>query len=305
MGGGGGQEVDNDPWGGQQPYLHDLFNQAHSLYGSGVGQQYYPGNTVAPFSDPTQMGFDMLMNRAGGTPGQGAMGGYLGNSLMSSGTDPLMATAYGGFLGSNPYLDSVYDRGASQITDSFNQEIMPGLNATFGGGGRADSGLHQLYAGEAAGEAQDALGNLAASIYAPAYESERDRMMGAAGDLSQQALGAAGLMPTYDQMQRTNIQDVLNVGGALEDQSQRLIDADMARWNFGQQSPWQALGQYGNIVQGMPSGYGTTTTDPGSGSRIAGGVGGAMMGYGLSSIPAFAGVGAWPLAIGGGLLGMM
>lgn len=304
MGGGGGNEVSNDPWKGQEPYLRDMFGEAQALYGAGVGQQYYPGQTVAPFSDPTQMGFDMLMGRAGGTPGQGVMGGYLGQSLMNSGTDPLAMTAYGGFLGSNPYLDSVYNKGAQQITDSFNQEIMPGLNATFGGGGRADSGLHQLYAGEAAGEATDALGNLAASIYAPAYESERDRMVGAAGDLSQQAMTAAGLMPSYDQLMRTNIQDVLNVGGALEDQSQRLIDADMARWNFGQQAPWDALGRYSGIVNSLPGGYGTQTTDPSSGSRLAGGVGGAMAGYGLGSSIAALNPYTLPLAIGGGLLGM-
>ncbi len=130
-------------------------------------------------------------------------------------------------------------------------------------------------------------------------------MVGAAGDLSQQAMTAAGMMPAFDQMQRTNIQDVLNVGGALEDQSQRLIDADMARWNFGQQAPWQALGQYGNIVHGMPGGYGTQTTNPGSGNRLAGGVGGAMAGYGLASSIGALNPYTMPFAIGGGLLGML
>lgn len=292
MGGGNGEQVSNEPWSGQQPHLQNLMGDAQALYQSGVGQNLYPGNQVAPFAPQTQMGFDMLMNRAGGTVGQEMMGGYLGQSMANNGTPQMAATSQGAFLGSNPYLDQVYDKGAGQIMDQYQQEIMPGLNATFGGAGRANSGMHQLYAGEAAGEAMDSLGNLSASIYAPAYEAERDRMMQASSGLNQQAMGAAGLMPTYDQMQRGNIQDVLSVGGALENQSQRMIDANMNQWNFNEQAPWMALGNYGNAIYGLPGAYGQTSTSGGPDPRVAGALGGAAAGSSF---------GPYGAAIGGAL----
>lgn len=295
MGGGGGSETNSDPWSGQQPYLNNMYVNADALYGSGVGQSYYPGNTVSPFAPQTQMGFDALMARGAGTPQQWQMGDYLNQSMANTGVGQQAMTAGGGFLGSNPFLDSVYNTGAKKITDSFNQEIMPGLNSTFGGGGRTGSGMHQLYAGEAAGEAQDALGNLAAGIYAPAYESERNRMVDAASGLNQQAFQSASLTPMFNDMGRANIQDVLSVGGAVENQAQNLIGADMNRYNFGQQAPWDMLMNYSNIVNGLPGSYGTaqTQTEP---NPWAGAVGGGMAGSSFGPYGAAIGAGLGYLA---------
>lgn len=275
------------------------------MFQEGVGMNYYPGQTVAPFSDPTMAGFNMLQGRAGGTPQQAHMGGYIGNSMANNATDALSATAYGGFLGGNPYLDSLYDKGAQDITDRFNNEMLPGLNATFGAGSRSGSRIQSEMMGDLAGETMGALGGLHSSIYAPAYESERDRMMQAAGGLSDQAIRAAALTPGYDQMGRQNITDLLNVGGAMEDQTQRLMDAEREKFEFGQQAPWETLGNYANVAYGLPGGYGTQTTEQGSGSRLAGGIGGAMAGAGLAGSVAALNPYMWPMVIGGGMMGMM
>lgn len=301
----GSSEVDNDPWSGQQPYLTDIMRQGQHLYQQGVGQQYYPYSTVAPFSDPTMQGFDALMARGGGTPGQFGMEDYLTHSMASPGTDPMAYTAYGGFLNNNPYLDAVFNKGAGDITDRLVDEVMPGINATFGAGQRYSSELQNDLTSKAIGETADALGGLYGSIYAPAYEAERDRMMGAASGLSDQAIRAASMYPMFDSMSRQNIADVLNVGGTMEDQTQRLMDAEQRKFDFYQQAPWQTLGNYSSMVYGLPGGYGTTSTDVGEGNRIAGGIGGAMAGAGLAGSISALNPYMMPMAVAGGLAGIL
>lgn len=306
MGGSSGKtETNTDPWSGQQPYLTDLMQQGQHLFDEGVGLNYYPGSTVAPFSDPTMQGFDMFMSRAGGTPGQYGMGDYLTSSMATPGTDPLAYTAYGGYLGSNPYLDAVYDKGAGDIVDRFQNEMLPGLNATFGAGDRQGSLIQAEMMADLAGETMDSLSGLYGGLYAPAYESERDRMMSAAGGLSDQAFRAATLYPSYDTLERQNIGDVMTVGGALDSRTQALMDADKARYDYGNMAPWNMLNNYANVVYGLPGGYGTTTAEQPRGSPIAGGIGGAMAGAGLAGSVASLNPYMMPLTIAGGVAGML
>ena len=297
MDGGGGETQTNDPWSGQQPYLQDLFSQASGLFDSGIGQNYYPGQTVADFSPQSMYGMDMLTQRGmQGSPQQDAMGGYLNRGMGAYDPRNLQATAGGAYLGSNPYLDSMFNNAASRVNENFNENIMPGMAAQFGSAGRTGSDAQALMMGRAAGENQDAISQLASNIYAPAYESERGRQMEASGMLGDQAFRAGTLAPQFRDMQYGDINQLMNVGGMVEDQSQRYIDAERDRFNFYQQAPWQTLGQYGNIVQGMPSGYGTQTQSGSQGSQLAGAAGGAMAGYQM----------AGPYgAAAGGLLGFL
>lgn len=257
MGGGGSQTTTqkSTPWEGQQPYLRDLFRQAQGQFNQGP-LQYYPGQTVAPFSPQTMMGMDLMTQRAlGGSPQQDAFGQYLQNAFGQQNIDPAAAamqgggmvgsaanamqgmTGYGGlgeaqsfagspamgalpssqhyaqnqmgvggagnrqlgqtaggaFLGSNPYLDQMFDRAAGRAGEAFNENVIPGINATFGAGGRTGGGIHQEMMGNAQRQFGRDLQDMAADIYLPAYESERDRMVQAAGTGSQAGLGAAQL----------------------------------------------------------------------------------------------------------------
>ena len=412
-GGGGGQTVQStDPWAGQQPYLTDMFANAQNLFRQGYGQEYYPGQTVAPFAPQQQMAFDLTTQRAlAGSPQQAGMGQYLnrafaqptmnpyamfggGQQLMGGiqpgqemlmaggaptslgmagqiagvggpggGIDPiglaqLQQTAGGGYMpGQNPYLDQVYGTAAQRMGQQFEEQTLPALAAQFGGAGRTGSGAQALMLGRAAGEQQRALGQLGADIYAPAYESERARqlqaaqdlygtgtqadiqrrqMMGdiytgglgraieAGGRLGQLGLGGLGAMgdvygqqfdimkaagaltPMYREMQYGDIDRLGGVGAAQQEQTQRLIDAAMQRHTFGQQAPWQALGQYSNIIQGMPAGMGTTTSTVPQGSPLSGALGGAATGAALGSIVPGIGTGIGAgIGAGAGLLGLI
>ena len=120
-----------------------------------------------------------------------------------------------------------------------------------------------------------------------------EAMRGLRGDLGTEAYRAATLAPGFQQMQYADIDRLLRGGGQIEDQTQRLMDAARERYMFEQGAPYQALGQYANIIQGMPSGYGTTTRPGQGGSRIAGALGGGLSGWAATGgNPIGAGIGA-------------
>ena len=118
----------SDPWSGQQPYLTDLYRTAQGIFG-GQGPQYYPGQTVSPFSAQQDMAMQLIQGRAlAGSPlndaaqnqGQFTMGGgYLGASpgqgyldYSMYGENPMGGPSSGftsGVMGQNPRVNPSYD----------------------------------------------------------------------------------------------------------------------------------------------------------------------------------------------------
>ncbi len=380
---------ESSPWEGQQPFLRDIFSQAQGLFDQGP-QQYYPGQTVAPFSPQTQLGMDLTTQRAlGGSQQQNQFGNYLSqqfgqqnfdpasigqygyqaaggigqgqNMLAQAGANPLAGggpgaggglgeaqpnagslpataanqlagTAGGQYLGSNPYLDQMFNTASSRAGEAFNEQTLPGIAAMFGSGGRTGGGIQQEVVGNAARQFGRDLQGMAGDIYAPSYEAERGRQVQAAqmggqydlgnrglgiqaggqlgqlgiqgmgqlgnlyGQIGQNQFNAGQLMPSYNQMGYNDIQQLMNVGAMNEDQAQRYMGANQNRWNFAQQAPWQNLGQYSQAIYGMPGQYGTQTTSQPGGSRLGGMIGGGLAG--------FAAGGPWGAAagaLGGGM----
>jgi len=229
------------------------------------------------------------------------------------------------------------------VTQSFNQDVLPNIAAQFGSAGRTGGGIHQQVVGNAGGELADSLSGLAANIYSPAYESERNRQLQAAqgaesadfsrtglasglygqgldrqlaggqtlaslglqgaggvgdlyGNIAGQQFKAGTLAPSLSELQYGDANQLLRTGGIIEDQSQRLLDDDVNRFNFGQTQPLQNLQNYANFVNGINGGFGTTTASGGGGSRAAGVLGGALSG---------GSIGGPPGAVLGGLLSLL
>lgn len=217
------QTTSTSPWSAQAPYLKEAFSGAQNLY-----QNQTP---FAPFSD--------VSNTAIGQA----------QSLYPMAGQLLGQTLGGEFLGeANPYLQDVVGRAS--------RDVMSGMNATFGGAGRTGGGLHQQALGTA-------LGDVATSVYAPAYEQERQRM-------SQAMFGAPSL-----------IQGQLGTGQVIESKD---LEEQLA--------PYTNLQRYMDIIGG---GYGGTQSTPIEGrGALAGAAGGAMAGGSIG--------GPWG-ALAGGLLG--
>lgn len=236
------QSTTTTPWGPQGEALKFGFNEARNQYTQGGPTD--PASAYAGLSDMTQQG---IQNVGAGT---------------QTAFDQLSRTAAGGYLGdANPYLQDVVARSS--------RDVMSGLNSTFGAGGRTGGGLHQQALGTA-------LGDVATSVYAPAYEAERSRMMQAAGMLPQ--IGAAQIGAG-----QVTQQDALN---------QQL--AQIAQSN----QPYTNLDRYMGLI-GSGS-YGGTQSTPQEGrGALSGALGGAATGAAIG--------GPWGAAAGGalGLLGVI
>lgn len=288
-GGGGSETTTNEPWKGQEPYLQDLFNQAQQMFQSGQGQQFYPGQQVAGFSPQTEMGLDQMTRQ--GMQGSGVEGGmrnFINASTMNPGG---MAGVGSDMPGQNPWLDQMYNTVAQRSGEQFNEQVMPGINATFGGAGRTGGGIHQQVVGQAADDFSQNLQQQAANIYGTDYTNSMNRDIQRRELMGDIGFRGATMAPAMQSMDQNNIQSMMQAGAITEDQAQRMIDAEKAKFDFQQQSPWQTLGQYGGIVQGMPSGYGTMTAPSQQGSRLSGMAGGAMAGSSFGPYGALAGAG--------------
>jgi hypothetical protein len=288
--------------------------QSRALYETG-GPQYYPGNTVVPFSQQTEQALGLTEQRAlQGSPVTNAAQQYATNTLntapssqFGSAANPYASTAnpYGSV--NNPFLDATFNKAADSVQNR--------LESQFAGAGRNVSASMPANA--------DYLSNLATQIYGGAYENERNRGLsydqqqlgiGASGyeserdrmaqDLDRQRsmqFGVAGLAPQLANQDYVDLQALGGVGGQVEDLASRLMEDQAARWDFAQNAPQMNLDNYiARITGGYPGGT-TTQTTPTYRNRTAGALGGAMGGAQLGST-----FGPWGTAIGavaGGLLG--
>lgn len=311
------QTATSEPWKAYQPYLTDFFGQAQQAYRAG-GPNYAPFQTVAGFSNQQQQAMAQTEQRAQGAAHEGALSNYLTSSLSGQrSADPSvlgfslnnLGQIAGG--GSNPWLDQTYNQAAGRLNQSFNEGVVPGLQATFGGAGRSNSGLQAAAFGQASRELGDQQNRLATNIYGGAYEQDAARRLQASQSLADiygtgqaEMARSASLAPGLSSLQWGNIDRLAGVGGAVQNQSQRLLDEQKARYDFYQNRPYQNLNQYQDwlaLGAGQGSSSNSQVQAPG-GSRLGGALGGALTGASLGS--AIPGIGTTIGAIGGGLLGL-
>jgi len=82
-------------------------------------------------------------------------------------------------------------------------------------------------------------------------------------------VGALSQANMLNQLPYFGANAMLNLGNMYDQQAQRQIDADMTRFAFEQQAPFDALARYGSLIQGNYGGAGSSTQpmfDSGSGS---------------------------------------
>lgn len=297
-----------------QAWRNALFSEAGSIYNQGA-PGYYPGQTVTDYAPQTWQGLDMLQRQAeGGAPNYQGANDAAGR--MMSGENPALPYAQQFAAGEsqgqrqlaafapgaeNPYLDQLYQQGASRVTD--------GVNAQFAGAGRF--GANAAYGKALAG----GLGDLYTGIYAPAYEAERNRSMQAASTLLDSEMGGAsllgstasaanadalraiGMLPSiYDYGSQPG-QALVGVGGAYEGLADEYLRSDIDRFNYEQNAGWGNLGRYANIINGLPDFSGQVQTSQGARpNRAMSALGGAATGASVGSA-----AGPWGTAIGAGL----
>ena len=293
--GGGNQTTTSrtEPYAPAEPYLQDILGEAQNIYRSGVGRSFFPSSTVVPFAQQTQEALNLQQAQA----------------LEQAQTSPLKAQAaqtYGQFASSpmssygqlTPQADYL-----SGIREGITSDVLGSVQSQFGGMGRTGTspmaqqavarGVTQAYAPIAAQLGSQERGREQAGM-----ESAYGRQLQAAGQLP-------GMQQAMDMRRRGAIADLGGVGSAYENLAQRQLQDQIARFQFGQQAPINALNQYAGLISPIAGGFPTSVgTQPG-GSSLATGLGGALSGAALGSYVPGLGTGLGALIGGGvGMLGL-
>jgi len=203
-------------------------------------------------------------------------------------------TAAGGFLNANPYQQAMMEAATRPLTQQFSQAVLPGISSLYSRSGRLGSGAMERALGTATEAYGRSLGDITANIAGTQYQQERGLQQQA--QLQQAQL--AGFAPQFYSQQFLPSQTLAQVGAQQEAIAAQPLQEQLARYQFGQQLPYQQLQGYLSSVYGTPLGsYGTQTTNAptyqnrGAGI-LGGGLAGGLGGYALGQ--------AFPQTIGGG-----
>jgi len=251
----GGQQTTktvSDPWSGVQPYLTGtggkpgVLPEAAKWY-QGAAPEYYQGSTVAGTSPETNQAWNAITARAqGGSPLNAASGRYVQD-----------------VLGGNYLNQGNPNQGA--VDAGIWGQVAPNIEALFSKGGRS-------FSPAMAGTMSDAYTSAIAPLHYQDYANQQGRMD-----------AMAQFAPQLAGQDYIDTAALAGVGQDRQGQAQNLINADISRWDFGQNQPYNKLAQYSGLLQGLPGGS-TTSTQPGPSAFQQGlggllGLGGLGLGY--------------------------
>ena len=289
------------------PYLTQGLERAQSLFLTGQQPEFFPSQTyVSPSAATTEaIAQQEQLARQQSPVLQQAQQAY------QASMGQVGQTAAGGFLNANPYQQAMMEAATRPLTQQFSQAVLPGISSLYSRSGRLGSGAMERALGTATEAYGRSLGDITSNIAGSQYQQERAMQQQA--QLAQAQL--AGAAPSFYGQQFLPSQTLAQVGAQQEAIAAQPLQEQLARYQFGQQLPYQQLQGYLSSVYGTPLGsYGTQTTNaPTYQNRSAGVLGGAIAGglggYALGQIPGVSGFFgnqyAAPAlgALGGGLLG--
>jgi hypothetical protein len=226
------------------PYVTWGLEQAQDLY-SQPGPSYYPGQTYVGPSSQTTSALNAAEQIATG-----------GNPLLQGALQQQQNVISGQYLGANPYLEAALRPGQESATQAYNQAI-GGTRSNASLAGRYGSGAQNQLESLSQQNLANALTNQAGQAAYQNYAAER-------GMQNQ----AAQYAPTLSQAQYQDVNQLLNLGQIGEGYSQQALQADIDKYNYEQNLPYQQLANYSGLIQGTPMGQTSTTTSSGGGKIV-------------------------------------
>jgi len=244
-GGGGSSETKNQLDPTVQPFVKYGLEEAQNLYKTDT-PEYYAGQTYVSPSAQTTTGLSQAEARA-----------RAGNPLLTGAQTQQGATVGGSYLSAgNPYFSAAMRGAGEGATQTYNDAIKAAQgNASLAG--RYGSGVSADIQNRAANTLANTLTNKYGEFAAQNYANERQLQQ-------QSALNA----PALAQADYGDIQQLLNVGKTQEDYSKTALQADIDRFNFQQNKPYQKLSAYLGAAYGAPTGTVSTTTQSGGGKIV-------------------------------------
>ena len=192
----------------------------------------------------------------------------------------------------NPYLSGMADTIARKATSNYENSIAPQIRSSAQAAGQFGGSRQGVIEANALKDLNQGISDSLTNLYGSAYDQAQNRGLQMAnmalqsqaqnnqasnsvGDLAlrgllgtgqlnlaadnqnfnQQAQGV-GLLNQANQNQIGNYQSLLNLGGVQQQDQQNQINADMARWDYNQTAPWQALQNYMGLITGAGGRYG-------------------------------------------------
>lgn len=231
MGGGGGTQTQTaraeiDPT--LKPYVEYGLGEAKRLY-QGTTPSFFPGQTYVSPSEATTRALGLAEQRA-----------LAGSPLTQAAQQQTLATIQG--QGVNPFLAGALEQANRLSGEQYTRNIQ-NLQSQASSAGRYGSAAM----GQQAGQAQDifarALAEQGGQLAYQSAEAERQRQM--------EATRNAPAMAAQDY---ADIQRLLTVGGAREQQSAAELQDAINRYNFEQNLPAMKLQQYAGLIYGAPQG---------------------------------------------------
>jgi hypothetical protein len=245
-GGGGGQSETTqqlDPT--VRPFVEYGLQEAKGLYQTDT-PTYFPGQTyVGPSSQTTQ---------ALGLAGQRALAG---SPLLPAAQQQQLSSIRGDYLSAgNPYFQQALAGPTQQATQAYNDAIRQAqggasMAGRYGSGASAD--IQNRAANTLATTLANTYGNLAYQNYAGERGMQNQAVMNA---------------PALAQADYGDISQLANVGKTAEDYQKTALQADIDRFNFEQNKPYQKLSSYLGAAYGAPMGQVSKTTQSGGGKIV-------------------------------------
>ena len=254
------------------PFLTTGLERAESLFLTGQQPTFFPGQT---YVSPTAATTDALAQQEALARQQSQVLGQAQQAYQSS-LGGIGQTAGGGFLNANPYQAQMMQAATRPLEQAFSNQVLPGISSLYSKSGRLGSGAMERALGTATEGYGRALGDITSNIAGTQYQAERGLMQQA--QLGQAALAQAA--PSIYGQQFLPSQALADVGAQRESIAALPLQEQMARFEFGQQLPYQQLQGYLSSVYGSPMGaYGTQTQQtPLTTNRTTNALSGALLG---------------------------
>jgi len=241
-GGGGTSKTTNELDPTVRPFVEYGLNEAKSLYQTDT-PEYYGGKTYIGPSAQTTSALSSAESRA-----------LSGNPLLPAAQKQQLGSIQGDYLSAgNPYFTRALAGPTEQATQAYNDAIKA-AQGTASMAGRYGSGVSADIQNRAASTLASTLANKYGDLAYQNYAGER-------GMQNQAVMNA----PALAQADYTDISQLANVGKTQEDYQKTALQADIDRFNFEQNKPYQKLSSFLGAAYGAPMGNVSTTTQQSSG----------------------------------------
>jgi len=246
--GGGGSPTNSTTTSGIDPnvvpYVTYGLEQGKQLYQSNT-PQYYGGQTYISPSQQTQTALQAAQNRA-----------MSGNPLLPAAQQQQQDVISGQYLQNNPYFNQAL-AGASQGATQTYMDAIKAAQSGASQSGRYGSGVSADIQNRAANTLSNTLANKYGDLAYQNYANERGMQNAAATNA-----------PTLAAADYADINQLMNVGKISEDYQNQALQADINKFNYNQNLPYQKLQNYANLIGQTPMGSVSTTTSSGGGKIV-------------------------------------